>query len=268
MVKSMIQAKLKALFLGTVAGAALIGSAAAADLPSRKEGPVILPPPVFNWNGFYVGVTAGGISTTVHTDLHDLVPLSQTTTHTGFIGGGTLGYNWQWGTTVVGIEGDISGVDNKSNFDDNFHLFGINNKTDAFGTIRARVGLAFDRTLIYVTGGVAIANQKHTVGVLDTGYSNTDYAFIWSNDSTRYGLVVGSGLEYALSSNWTAKAEFLYTAFDDKSASGSCNSAYLGCDASTWYYRDGNGVQRFLNKINIGSGSSNVIGRVGINYKF
>jgi outer membrane immunogenic protein len=119
----------------------------------------------------------------------------------GFVGGGQLGYNWQIGSFVIGAEADIQWADIGNN---NNNLFvpgvgfvagGNNNGMDWFGTVRARAGVAFDRFLVYATGGFAYSDNNRNsvfvpgVGFVDNGGSNT-------------GWTVGGGVEWALPVNW------------------------------------------------------------------
>jgi outer membrane immunogenic protein len=177
------------------------GAASAADLPSRK-GPVAAPvyiPPVFTWTGFYVGANAGygwgNANNNVGANLADI---------DGFVGGGQVGYNYQMGQFVLGLEADLQGSD-------------LNNgarvrvRTDYFGTVRARVGFAFDRFLPYITGGWAYGNVK--TSILPLGLS--------SDRSHTGGWALGGGLEYAITDNVIAGVEYLYVDLGDKNILGS-----------------------------------------------
>jgi outer membrane immunogenic protein len=178
---------MKKILLSSVALLGLATGALAADLPSRRApAPIIAAVPVFTWTGFYVGVNAGyGWS---NNDF-DAVDLADEDDDGGFVGGAQVGYNYQIGSFVVGLEGDVQyadfgreGVfdfDGDGVFDDDF------NSSDWFGTVRARAGVAFDRALIYATGGFAFAD-----------------------DAT--GWTVGGGVEYAFTNNLSAKIEGLY----------------------------------------------------------
>ena len=111
----------------------------------------------------------------------------------GFVGGAQAGYNYQIGSFVVGLEGDIQyadfGGDDRFDFDGDGILDDDFNTSDWFGTVRARAGVAFDRALIYATGGFAFADNA-------TGWT------------------VGGGLEYAFTNNLSAKIEGLYVNLD------------------------------------------------------
>jgi outer membrane immunogenic protein len=184
---------MKKILLSSVALLGLATGAMAADLPSRRApAPIIAAVPVFTWTGFYVGVNAGygwnaNDSITVGGVRFDLDDEG------GFVGGAQAGYNYQIGSFVVGLEGDIQyadfGGDDRFDFDDDGILDDDFNNSDWFGTVRARAGVAFDRALIYATGGFAFAD-----------------------DAT--GWTVGGGLEYAFTNNLSAKIEGLYVNLD------------------------------------------------------
>ena len=193
---------MKKYLLASVAALGLIaaGAASAADLPSRK-GPIAAPvyiPPVFTWTGFYVGGNAGygwgNVNTNGFANVGDV---------DGFVGGGQIGYNYQMGQFVLGLEADIQGADLSSG--SNLGLVRV--KTDYFGTVRARVGVAFDRFMPYVTGGWAYGNVKTSIPGI--GFS--------SDKSHTGGWVIGGGLEYAVTNNLIAGVEYLYVDLGDKS---------------------------------------------------
>ncbi len=204
---------MKAVFVsGALAGALLAAAPAmAADLSSAPAYPAkaaaAAAPPVFSWTGFYIGANAGYAwgSGTGAADAYGLNP-------DGWLGGGQVGYNYQFQNNVlVGLEADVDAANISSSS-------GLaSSKLDYFGTVRARLGYAFDRVLPYVTGGLAWGNNKIT----GLGYSQ-------SNTST--GWTAGAGVEYALTNNWTAKAEYLYM---DLGKSGFDSIGDAGLTAST-----------------------------------
>ena len=180
----------------------------------------------FNWSGVYLGATAG-YANGFHT-FDDLAGaflgypgLSNDQTR-GFAGGGTLGINWQAGTLVYGLETDIDWLSNKSSFVDpngginNFYP-SETNRLDFLGMVRGRLGLAIDRTLLYVTAGLAYGEVANTVQYNSFNFPtfNTPY---FHDNSTRFGWVVGSGLEHAWTPNWTVKGEALYAELDSPNA--------------------------------------------------
>ena len=215
------------LLLTTVAFAALAGTAFAADLPSRRAPPVYAPPPpipVFSWTGVYVGGQIGyefGRDTALYSStLTGANLLSSSSKPTGVIGGAHIGYNFSTqglplfggflgAGGVFGIEGDVDGTGTKSN-----RLFpGLQAtyREQIEGSVRGRLGFAFDRTLVYGTGGVAFGgirnsyNTRNAAGTL-TGVSDTI-------DRTRVGYTVGGGVEYAVTNNVSLGVEYRYTDF-------------------------------------------------------
>lgn len=190
---------MKKYLLASVAALGIIaaGAASAADLPSRK-GPVAAPvyiPPVFTWTGFYVGANAGygwgNVNTNTFTSVGDL---------DGFVGGGQIGYNYQMGQFVLGLEADIQGTSIKNSADLGGGITG-DAKVPAFGTVRARLGYAWDRFMVYGTGGFAYSDTK--VSLTGPGGSI-------SSDKWGSGWTVGGGVEWAFAGPWSVKAEYLY----------------------------------------------------------
>jgi outer membrane immunogenic protein len=201
---------MKKFLLSSVAALGIIaaGAASAADLPSRR-GPVEAPiyVPVFTWTGFYVGANAGYAWGQIDsTNVGVIGGFGNFADPDGFVGGGQIGYNYQIGQWVIGAEADFQGADLKATA----FAPGVtaSNEINYFGTVRARVGYAFDRFLPYVTGGFAYGNVKNKV--------TTPFG-AFSDDNTQYGWTVGGGLEYAFTNNLTAKLEYLYVDLDKES---------------------------------------------------
>lgn len=190
--------------LGIVAACA----ASAADLPSRK-GPVMAPAyaPIFTWTGFYVGVNGGYAFGEV-----DSTGVSGFRDSDGFVGGGQIGYNYQVGQIVLGLEADFQGADLKSGVS---NVLGDTATTEVnyFGTVRARVGFAVDRFMPYVTGGFAYGNVK-------TAFNFPRIPATFRSDEVQFGYTIGAGLEYAFTNNLSAKIEYLYTDLESGSVSG------------------------------------------------
>ena len=214
----------------------LSAPAVAADIPARVTKARPLPvSPAYDWSGFYLGVHAGytfgeddDISTTgqaaanVANVAGGARPALVRLEREGFIGGGQMGYNWQltpnW---VVGLEADISYVDIRRDVTVvTTPLAGVgtlNNtfrtRMEYFGTVRGRVGYAADRTLLYVTGGLAYGEVDNSVAFFGTA---GQLQFTGSNNSTEAGYTVGAGIEHAFASNWTVKAEYLFYDLGDR----------------------------------------------------
>ena len=191
--------------LAVLASTALAFPAIAADLP-ESGAPYYPPPPLFTWSGAYIGANAGfGFGT--YTGAGDF-----------FFGGAdgglfgiTAGYNFQSGPLVAGIEGDIDfgGISGTSHPGANSSATG---NLNGEGSLRARLGYSFDRTLIYITGGYTGANLNASVSDLSASPN------IYVSQSTYLnGFVVGGGIEYAVTKNISVKAEYL---FNDYGSSG------------------------------------------------
>jgi outer membrane immunogenic protein len=140
----------------------------------------------------------------------------------GFLFGGTAGFNFPISAVLVGLEGDIdwSGLSgNATNCAVNASgaAAACQTKSNLLGTARARVGYAFDRTLIYVTGGTAFAPVQ-------TGLSPPSTF----DAATKFGWTAGAGVEFAFFGNWSAKAEYLFVDL----AAASCSTA-ANCGSAT-----------------------------------
>src|ERR1700694_5783733 len=170
------------------------GTAAAADLPRPAQQPYYKAPAfvqAYNWTGFYIGVNGGGgfgSSTWDRTGSFNM---------TGGLAGGTLGYNYQFGQGVVGIEGDIDWA-NINGTTNTACPLGCKTSDNWLSTVRGRRVCAADRFMPYVTGGVAFGDIHATT----PGFAGVN--------NTNVGWTVGAGLEFAVVGNWTAKAEYLY----------------------------------------------------------
>jgi outer membrane immunogenic protein len=211
---------MKKVFLGALL-AGVAAPALAADLPSHKPAPPVAyaPPPVFSWTGFYVGANGMYDWGSVHGG-HGLFE-----NPTGGMGGVTAGYNYQIGQFVTGLEGDLDwgDVSGRKGID----ATGSYTKTDmtAFGTVRARAGIALDRALLFVTGGYAGGDVHSAIfDSVTPAYASTSS---WQN-----GYAVGGGLEYAFSNNISAKAEYLFSQLQGQGLSTPTYSAKPGLDIS------------------------------------
>jgi outer membrane immunogenic protein len=214
---------LRKILMTTVAASAMVGSAYAADLPSRRAPPVayVPPVPIFTWTGFYVGVNAGGAFRANNNVNNNNLPLlgfpvvanNGNGNNARFIGGGQAGINYQVNQFVFGVEGDGQVLVGGNNNNNNFFGFGNNgNNTRFLGTVRGRGGLAFDRFLVYGTGGVAFGTgptiNNFNPFLIGAGpfFNNVNNGNNW-----RVGYAVGAGVEYAFLNNWSVKLEYLYT---------------------------------------------------------
>jgi len=171
------------------------------------------PVPTPHWTGFYLGVNVGagsfdGDVMDLEEDMFDDEDLTQSVGLQSFEGvyGIQTGTNFQLGSAVLGLEADISGT----RFDERVEIdsdITAEAGWDWFGTVRARLGLAVDNTLVYVTGGLAIvrANYCGADGECVTD-GDQDLAF----SDTKLGFAAGAGTEILIDPNWSLKAEYLF----------------------------------------------------------
>lgn len=253
----------------TAAAIAVLGgsSAFAADLPARTytKAPVMVSP-AYSWTGFYLGVNAGGIwgSDPVTFDpIFAGAPAglpafaaangSSTLHPSGFTGGGQVGYNWQSSNWVIGLEADInyarlakSVTSATLTFPATSDFFFVTSTTSNWmATVRPRLGYAFDRTLLYVTGGLALSEINFAQSI--TFLPAVAFAS-GTTTSTRAGWTVGGGAEYAFAPNWSAKLEYLHSDFGSLSFASTTNNALINFTSSAHFRTD--------------------LVRVGLNYKF
>jgi outer membrane immunogenic protein len=190
---------MKRLALGLLL-ASITGAAFAADLPVRGKAYTKAPAvsPATNWSGFYVGLV-GGYSSEAGSG-----PKIK-----GGSGGGTVGYNWQFGTFVVGLEGDGTFGDIGATATSG----GITTtaKVDSFGDIRGRAGVAVDQVLFFGTAGLAVTETK--IRATQAGVTVDD-------KNTQTGWTAGAGVEWMFVPHWSLKAEYLYRRFDNVTAFG------------------------------------------------
>jgi outer membrane immunogenic protein len=240
---------MKKILLGSFVALVMGGSAAiAADMPLKAPPPVAL----FSWTGCYVGIEGGGAwGRSRHDDVVTRLPDTPYFDVSGGLAGVEYGCNHQFGGNwVFGIEGDISWTNKKgSSFDTGpvgIPSWSSETKEKWISTSRARIGWAWDRTLVYVTGGFATAKVEANVTV-PTGFQVP--AGFYSDHHTLYGWTVGAGIEYAFLNNWSLKAEYLYVRFQDQAFQ------YLGSGLPL-------GSQR------LGVNLDNHIVRAGLNWMF
>ena len=190
--------------LGIAAATLLLGGTSfAANLPGKPfyKGAPRSVVSYYNWTGFYAGVNVGyGMGTSQW----ELVP-GTSIKPKGILAGGTVGYNWQSGSIVYGIESDFDWSSVKGSVNCGAPVvFSCETSSSWLATFRGRVGYAFDRWLPYVTAGGAYGNVKATASIPVLPGVST------SASSSQFGWAFGAGLEYAVMGNWTAKLEYLY----------------------------------------------------------
>jgi outer membrane immunogenic protein len=197
--------------------AAASSGAFAADLPVKA--PVMAPLPVYyNWTGFYIGGNLGGAWDTASiTD--DFFGVNLSASRSGFIGGGQIGYNWQFSPQwVFGVEWMFDGTDISSNFgpvtDILGNSFSANEKVDWLTTFTGRFGYAANNWLFYVKGGGGWVHDTATATVAAAGGG----VFSASASDTKGGWVLGGGIEYGFTPNWTTKVEYQHVGLGDVTA--------------------------------------------------
>ena len=210
--------KLLSALFASVGVAALSTAALAADLPTRKEAPPPAPYVApFTWSGFYIGGYAGGSWGSV--DWTSRFFSGSTVTSGGFDIGGLAGFNYQFGSAwVVGAEAEFGAFVNGN---DNLHssgvigntAFNINSKfrDTGVGRLRGRVGYAVQpNTLLYVAGGWTFADTNVSISGACIPCAGP---FNVSQDRWLNGWNVGGGVEYAFTSNWIIRGEYIYDQF-------------------------------------------------------
>jgi outer membrane immunogenic protein len=229
------------IFVGAVSVAVLAGvsAAQAADLPVRAP---VAAAPVYSWTGLYIGANVGfGVAADRGRVIvpavsglpsFDLAPR-------GALGGGQIGYNWEIGGWVVGVEADIqgTGIDRSANC-----VFtctpaaniGVSQELPWFGTVRGRLGSPLGNLMIYNTGGLAYGSVKTHINETALGGIGTA-----NFEQTRTGWTLGSGVEANLGNNWIGRVEYLYIDFGHVSGTiTGTNHAFVG-DAQQHVFRVG-----------------------------
>ncbi|MGH6673109.1 MAG: outer membrane protein [Xanthobacteraceae bacterium] len=216
-----------------IAAAVLAGTPAlAADLAPVAPGPMYYKAPPMamapqTWTGFYIGGDIGGAWS--HTDgswagLPGVNPTSGNLNGSGFLGGVHAGYNYQFAPSwVLGVEGDWDWAHAGGSNSQTWTLLGtgvpipgavttMNATVDWLASIRGRLGyLVTPRVLAYVTGGAAWGNVHYSATAADPA---TGYLASTAFNNTSDGFVVGGGLEWAMTTHWSVRAEYLYYRLD------------------------------------------------------
>jgi outer membrane immunogenic protein len=182
----------------------------AADMtPVARPAPAYIPAQFF-WTGFYMG-TGIGAAWTTSTFNDPFSGLTGSPSPRGFLLSGIAGINYQIGAVVFGAEGDFTGAWVKSGS----VIDAVNNSLSIqvlwTSTITARLGMAFDRLLIYGKGGAAFDYDRDTVMIPNSATAN--------GSAYRAGWTLGGGLEYALTDHWTGRLEYDYLRFPVKGVS-------------------------------------------------
>lgn len=257
----------------------------AADMgvpPMPTKAPIVAPPPVFNWTGFYIGGNVGGgwgyqSGTTTGTSLIGVETFSGSSTSSGALAGGQIGFNWQFDPHfVIGIEADGDWANiastgsgcstfSQTNFPRTAPLGSVAScATDSgalndFGTVRGRLGYAWNNVLVYGTGGWAWGNNSatHTMTCAGAACPGTTIPFTGGNYSysnSLSGWTAGAGIEWGFVPNWTLRVEYLHLEFDNV-ATNAVGSDVIGGFANTFTVHG------------VSSGGVDLV-RVGLNYLF
>jgi outer membrane immunogenic protein len=275
-----------ALFVGS------FGSVLAADMPMKAPPP----PPVviYNWTGFYVGVSGGyAWSHDADIDLASVpglvpggidafaiasaqsIPSALNTQARGFIFGGQAGYNYQSGRWVIGVEADLSATNINGSATQNGTALVVNyparnlfanttatggQKLDFFGTVRGRFGFTpTDALLVYATGGLAYGHVESSTATSDVPLSFAIGPAAGSASGTRAGWTVGGGLEWGFTPHWTLKTEYLYYDLGNLNYALSPNAITIPCC--------GGATVGLVNTVAATHFAGSIV-RAGINYRF
>jgi outer membrane immunogenic protein len=205
----------------TTSMALISGAAVAADMRMPVKAPPVASP--FSWTGCYIGGHVGGVWGDIDqtVSVPGVVAIESSGRDGSILAGAQAGCNWQ-GTPnwVFGVEGDISWLDLKRSHNFTFTSSGEDTagsqttKLRWLTTVRARLGYAWDRSLLYVTGGLAGGDVKSSVSAVFLGGPGV---YAGSTSDTRWGWTIGAGYEYAFSRAISAKFEYLHFDLSDLS---------------------------------------------------
>jgi outer membrane immunogenic protein len=212
------------------------------------------PPAQVSWTGFYAGGHVGAgwgdkwWDSTGHDPfgtplfVQDIGQNLGTTSVDGFLGGGQIGFNYQTGRLVLGVEADASATGLKGKLPcavisaefDLANLFTTcSSKIDWIGTVVGRVGVTVDRALVYAGGGGAWAHEKDHLECTD-GDCGSPFTqlFTWDGANTKWGWTFLAGTEYAIDNHWSAKLQYNFYDFEDSTVTLVPNQQTLGCAGS------------------------------------
>jgi len=196
---------MKKFLLSTTILAALTGSAVAADMAVKAPPPAPLPV-IYNWTGFYIGANGGWGSSR---DCWGVVPVGAAVinegcaSRSGGVFGGQLGYRWQSGQFVFGLEGQGDWADLSGRRVSLFNpAFSTGVRVDALGLITGQIGYAWNASLFYLKGGAATVRNRYDVWTFPGG------VIAASASSNKWGGTVGVGWEYGFAPNWSAGIEY------------------------------------------------------------
>ena len=190
---------MKKFLLGTVGLVALgVAPALAADM-AMKAAPVPYVAPMYNWSGFYIGINGGWGQSSTRYDWANFLVRSDNAS--GGTVGGQIGYNWQAGSWVFGLEAQGNWADFSRSYVDPFNpAWSVGTKVDGLGLFTGRVGYAANNVLLYVKGGAAVANNSYWAALNNVNFINVS--------NTRWGASVGAGFEWGFTPNWSFGVEY------------------------------------------------------------
>jgi len=267
--------------------AAASSGATAADMSFAKVPAPVLAP---TWEGLYVGGSLGAswLNSVQDPAGISIVPFgvpgpgflgsapgapSSTANAVGFLGGFQLGYNWQHGNFVYGLESDFSWIGSDNGSSANSIPLQVSpvaryaattnssSKVDGLATFRARFGLDFNGTLPYLTAGFALGHMKNIFSI--TAYNGGPFTGVISTSTSTItqtswvpGVVLGGGVEHQLTRNWTLRGEIMWVGFQSKDVANPLPFTALGYGGAV----NNGGVAKFSDSL--------TIGKVGMNYRF
>jgi outer membrane immunogenic protein len=236
-------AVMKKILLATVAVLGFASVASAADLRPLPARPLVAP--VYNWTSCYLGGYVGGAWGAESVRVHDvngydffdsgLYDAWNYDLKSSFLGGGTLGCNWQpiGSPFVIGAEGEIGYLRLTASALDPFDPFQSINSTarigDWYGMATGRLGYAWDRAMVYLKGGVAFVDVDATI--FDP---LTNPNFFAQTTESLATWTVGGGIEWAFDWNWSVKAEYMFIGLDNVSACGYTTAVAFGPGTYCW----------------------------------
>jgi outer membrane immunogenic protein len=263
---------------------AMLQSANAADLgvPPMPTKAAIAPPAEFNWTGFYIGGNVGGgwghqSGTITGTSLIGVETATGSSTSSGALAGGQIGFNYEFPNRwLISIEadGDWANITGRgrgcstftaSNFPAIAPVGSVascateNGALNDFGTVRGRLGYAWNNLLLYGTGGWAWGNSSasHTMTCAGAACPGATIPFTggnYSSSSSLSGWTAGAGIEWGFLPNWTLRVEYLHFEFDNVVANAA-GSDVIGVFPNTFTVHS------------VSNGGVDLV-RVGVNYLF
>lgn len=206
--------KFSLVALGLLAlGIAAPASAADLRVKAPPPAPIVT---VYNWSGFYIGANGGWARSR---NCFDIVTVTGAflddgcRDRSGGVLGGQLGFRWQTGGFVFGLEAQGDWADISSSHTSLINPLFVNTaKTDAIGLFTGQIGWAWDAALLYVKGGAAVTKNDFDIDTI--GGIN-----VVSASATRWGATVGVGFEYGFAPNWSAGIEYNHLFMGDSNNS-------------------------------------------------